>query len=38
VALACHHGLRGHMSDIIGAVAWLLSHQQTATGSTGYSI
>ncbi|WP_234442361.1 transposase [Streptomyces sp. NRRL S-1448] len=30
-ALARHHGRREHMSDIIQAVAGLLSHQQTAT-------
>ncbi|WP_328380077.1 transposase [Streptomyces sp. NBC_00440] len=30
-ALAHHHGRREHMSDIIQAVAGLLSHQQTAT-------
>jgi hypothetical protein len=29
-ALARHHGRREHMSDIIRAVAGLLSHQQTA--------
>ncbi|AVV47761.1 transposase [Streptomyces sp. P3] len=30
-ALARHHGRREHMTDIIQAVAALLSHQQTAT-------
>ncbi|TVZ84807.1 DDE superfamily endonuclease [Streptomyces sp. BK340] len=30
-ALARHHGRREHMSDIVQAVASLLSHQQTAT-------
>ncbi|MGW2426854.1 transposase family protein [Streptomyces sp. NPDC001709] len=30
-ALARHHGRREHMSDIVQAVAGLLSHQQTAT-------
>jgi len=30
-ALARHHGRREHMTDIIQAVAGLLSHQQTAT-------
>ncbi|MFC9246594.1 transposase family protein [Streptomyces sp. NPDC057136] len=30
-ALARHHGQREHMSDIVQAVAGLLSHQQTAT-------
>ncbi|MEU2874779.1 transposase family protein [Streptomyces olivoreticuli] len=30
-SLARHHGRREHMSDIIQAVASLLSHQQTAT-------
>ncbi|MFD5971448.1 transposase (plasmid) [Streptomyces sp. NA03103] len=30
-ALARHHGRREHMSDIIRAIAGLLSHQQTAT-------
>ncbi|MFI5806026.1 transposase family protein [Streptomyces sp. NPDC051561] len=33
-ALARHHGRREHMSDIIQAVAGLLSQQQTATLST----
>ncbi len=33
-SLARHHGRREHMSDIIGAVAGLLSHQQTAARST----
>ncbi|MFZ4157400.1 transposase family protein [Streptomyces griseoincarnatus] len=30
-SLARHHGRREHMSDIVQAVAGLLSHQQTAT-------
>ncbi|MGW7427769.1 transposase family protein [Streptomyces sp. NPDC054813] len=30
-ALARHHGRREHMSDIVQAVAGLLTHQQTAT-------
>ncbi|MFD3505325.1 transposase family protein [Streptomyces sp. NPDC058678] len=30
-ALARHHGRREHMTDIVQAVAGLLSHQQTAT-------
>ncbi|MEU5057490.1 MULTISPECIES: hypothetical protein [unclassified Streptomyces] len=30
-SLARHHGRRERMSDIIQAVAGLLSHQQTAT-------
>ncbi|MER5347139.1 transposase family protein [Streptomyces mirabilis] len=30
-ALARYHGRREHMSDIVQAVAGLLSHQQTAT-------
>ncbi|MET8030864.1 transposase family protein [Streptomyces avermitilis] len=34
-ALARHHGRREHMSDIIRAVAGLLSHQQTATMGSG---
>lgn len=34
-ALARHHGRRQHMSDIIQAVAGLLSHQQTATMDSG---
>ncbi|CAM5643400.1 hypothetical protein [Streptomyces purpurascens] len=29
------HGRREHMSDIIQAIAGLLSHQQTATMSSG---
>ncbi|WP_237735913.1 transposase [Streptomyces sp. AA1529] len=33
-SLARHHGRREHMSDIIQAVAGLLSHQQTATMSS----
>ncbi|WP_112137177.1 transposase family protein [Glycomyces dulcitolivorans] len=37
-SLARHHGRREHMSDIIGAVAGLLSHQQTAAQPSGYSI
>ncbi|WP_329367936.1 transposase [Streptomyces sp. NBC_00669] len=32
-SLARHHGRREHMSDIIQAVAGLLSHQQAATSS-----
>ncbi|MFB7757673.1 transposase family protein [Streptomyces sp. NPDC056121] len=32
-SLARHHGRREHMSDIIQAVAGLLSHQQVATAS-----
>ncbi|WP_329364549.1 transposase [Streptomyces sp. NBC_00669] len=32
-SLARHHGRREHMSDIIQAVAGLLSHQQAATAS-----
>ncbi|WP_331448866.1 transposase family protein [Streptomyces prasinus] len=34
-ALARHHGRREHMSDIIQAVAGLLSHQQAATMASG---
>ncbi|MEU6657542.1 transposase family protein [Streptomyces sp. NPDC046821] len=34
-SLACHHGRREHMSDIIQAVAGLLSHQQAATTASG---
>lgn len=34
-SLARHHGRREHMSDIIQAVAGLLSHQQTATMASG---
>ncbi|MFC9948993.1 transposase family protein [Streptomyces prasinus] len=34
-ALARHHGCREHMSDIIQAVAGLLSHQQAATMAGG---
>ncbi|WP_449488120.1 transposase family protein [Streptomyces purpurascens] len=34
-ALARHHGRREHMSDIIQAIAELLSHQQTATMNSG---
>lgn len=34
-SLARHHGHREHMSDIIQAVAGLLSHQQTATAASG---
>ncbi|GAA2563787.1 transposase family protein [Streptomyces koyangensis] len=34
-ALARHHGRREHMSDIIQAVAGLLSHQQTAMAANG---
>lgn len=34
-ALARHHGRRVHMSDIIQAIAGLLSHQQTATMNSG---
>ncbi|MEV5843611.1 dioxygenase [Streptomyces sp. NPDC051985] len=33
-ALACHLGRREHMSDIVRAVAGLLSHQQTADLTT----
>jgi hypothetical protein len=33
--LARHHGRREHMTHIIQAVAGLLSHQQTATRSSG---
>ncbi|WP_314225803.1 transposase family protein [Streptomyces zaehneri] len=34
-ALARHHGRSEHMSDIVQAVAGLLSHQQTATRPSG---
>ncbi|MGX1549354.1 transposase [Streptomyces adustus] len=34
-ALARHHGRREHTSDIVHAVAGLLSHQQAATPSRG---
>lgn len=34
-ALAHHHGRRERMSDIVQAVAGLLSHEQTATLSRG---
>ncbi|AKG46865.1 transposase IS4 family protein [Streptomyces xiamenensis] len=34
-SLARHHGRREQMSDIIQAVAGLLSHQQTATMAAG---
>jgi hypothetical protein len=34
-SLARHHGRREHMSDIIQAVAGLLSHQQAATTASG---
>ncbi|MFF1278723.1 hypothetical protein ACFVZC_36005 [Streptomyces marokkonensis] len=34
-SLARHHGRREHMSDIIQAVAGLLSHQQAATMASG---
>ncbi|SEG85604.1 DDE superfamily endonuclease [Actinacidiphila yanglinensis] len=34
-SLARHHGRREHMSDILQAVAGLLSHQQTATAASG---
>ncbi|GAB3994473.1 hypothetical protein GCM10029992_08960 [Glycomyces albus] len=36
-SLARHHGRREHMTDIIGAVAGLLSHLQAAARSTGSS-
>ncbi|MEU1259302.1 transposase family protein [Streptomyces chartreusis] len=35
-ALARHLGRREHMSDIVQAVAGLLSHQQTVTLSRGF--
>jgi hypothetical protein len=35
-ALARHHGRREHMSDIVQAVAGLLSHQQSAACSRGW--
>jgi DDE superfamily endonuclease len=34
-SLARHHGRREHMSDILQAVAGLLSHQQAATATSG---
>ncbi|MFI5809261.1 hypothetical protein [Streptomyces sp. NPDC051561] len=34
-SLARHHGRREHMSDIIQAVAGLLSHQQAASTAGG---
>ncbi|MET7379872.1 hypothetical protein ABZT08_13775 [Streptomyces sp. NPDC005526] len=34
-SLARHHGRREHMSEIVQAVAGLLSHQQTATRHSG---
>jgi hypothetical protein len=36
-SLPRHHGRREHMTDIILAVAGLLSHQQTAAHSAGYA-